>query len=222
MTDKIPLILGALKDKACVKQKIYRNTKGVFDHMRAQAEAIVNLLASTFKDIDESVHIEFDNVNEFEFRIKFSGDLLMFTMHSNVIAFPPEHILAKNPYVQEDFRRGYFGHIMVYNFMADSLKYNRLADPGYLVARMLINWDSHFYIEGVRQLNFLFPDISKNQVSTEILRDFIESCMLTSINNDLIAPNYQDIQFIQLGQKLANQMVSAGEKVGFVMSYQQP
>ena len=102
--------------------------------------------------------------------------------------------------------------------MADSIKYHRLNDPGYLIARMLINKDANFYIEGVRQLNFLFPDLGQNEMSDMIAQVFIEACVIASINNDLIAPNYQEIQVIPYGLKVQNQMVAGGAKVGFQMS----
>jgi hypothetical protein len=219
MDDKLGLIVEALKDKASLKQKIYRNTLEVFQHMKTIAQALAETLDAQIKQHDESVIVEFQDKGEFEFQLKFSGDLLMFSMHSNVQTFGEEHIISKSPYVQEDPHRGYFGSIMVYNFMADSLKYNRLNDPGYLLARMLLNVDGHFYIEGVRQLNFLFPDIAQNQITMELLRIFIESTMLTAIDQDLYAPSYQDIQIVPLGLKLENRMMSA-EKVGFQMSLQ--
>lgn len=217
MNDNTEMIVEALKQKACLKQQIFRTSQAVFSEMKRMAEALAEDLGSRFEFIDEFVIIEYKEINEFEFHLKFSGDLLIFTMHSNIVTFPHDHILSKNSYVLEDPRRGYFGHIMVYNYMADSLKYNRLNDPGYLLARMMLNLDQHFYIEGVRQLNFLHPDISKNKLKPDILRTFIQSVMVTAIGHDLYIPNYQDIQVMALGAKLQNQMVAGGSKVGFQM-----
>ena len=118
-------ILSALEKKACTKQAIYRYTLEVFNEMKEQAQALVTDLADQFDDIDEHVKIEYTNVNEFEFHVKFSGDLLIFTMHTNVTTFQHEHIIFKNPYIHADSQRAYFGQVMVYNFMADSLRYNR-------------------------------------------------------------------------------------------------
>jgi hypothetical protein len=221
MNDNIEMIVEALKQKACLKQQIFRTTQKVFSEMKQLAEGLAEDLAGRFQAIDEFVIIEYKDIGEFEFHMKFSGDLLIFTMHSNIVTFPPDHLLSKNPWVNDDPRRGYFGHIMVYNFMADSFKYNRLNDPGYLLARMMLNLEEHFYIEGVRQLNFLHPDVSKNKVNSEILLLFIEAAMVTAIGHDLFAPNYQDIQVMPLGAKLQNQMASNGHKVGFQMVHAQ-
>ena len=221
MEDKIGKIVEALKNKACVKQSIYRSTHDVFDAMREHARDIATNLDNQFQDIDKSVRIVLQEVSEFEFHLKFSGDLLIFTMHTNVIAFPPEHILNKSPYIQEKIDRGYFGQIMVYNFTADSIKYNRLSDQGYLIARLMLNQEKHFYIEGPRQLNFLYPDVAQNLINDMILRVFIEDSMLLAIDSDLVATNFQEIMVLSLGQKMANQQTPAIEKVGFQIAAQQ-
>ncbi|HHG84826.1 MAG TPA: hypothetical protein ENJ82_08745 [Bacteroidetes bacterium] len=217
MENKFEMIVEALKEKACLKQAVYRSSLVTFKKMKAIAKSVAEALADRFAGIDKSVVIEYKEINEFEFYLKFSGDLLIFTMHSNISTVTEEHLIAKSPYVQENPNRGYFGHIMVYNFMADSLKYKRYKDPGYLIARMMLNEEDHFYIEGVRQLNFLHPDIAQNKVSDELLKLFIESAMLTAVGQDLYVPNYQDVQVVPLGSKMENQMVSGGFKVGFQM-----
>lgn len=220
MDSKIDHIISALEQKASIKQAIYRHTLSIFERMKDMSENIVSQLSEKFAALDPNVKIEYKEINEFEFRLKFSGDLLIFTMHSNVTTFQHEHVIFKSPYIKENENRAYFGQVMVYNFMADSVKYNRLTDPGYLLARMMINQESHFYIEGVRQLAFLYPDISKNLISDEMLLNFIESAMLIAIDQDLFAPNYQQIQIIPLAQKIKNQMVAGGNKVGFQMGFQ--
>ncbi len=214
MEDQLSNIIGLLQEKAVLKQHIFRATHVVFQRLKTLAGAMATVLGEHFATVDKSVVIEYDEVNEFEFRLKFSGDLLMFEMQTNVQTFTEEHLIAKSPYVQEDTRRGYFGSIVVYNFMADSVKYNRLSDAGYLLARLLLNAEGHFYIEGIRQLNFMHPDIAANLVNDEILRNFVQSTMLLAIDTDLIAPAFQEIQIVALGEKLQDQMAGAS-KVGF-------
>ncbi len=221
MEDRLEAIFEGLKQKSTTKQTIYRNTQDIFEKMRVAAADIVAILSKKITEVDSNVVIEYRNINEFEFHIKFSGDLLIFVMHSNVITFPDDHELMTSDYVEEDFRRRFFGHIMAYNFMADSIKYNRMNDPGYLLARILINVENHFYIEGVSELDLEDNDISKNIVDDKALRLFIESAMVASVNNDLIAPALEDIKKISVKQKMENQQVSRGQKLGFSFSYEQ-
>jgi len=220
MKDKLEAIFEGLKQKSTTKQTIYRNTQEVFEKMRVAAADIVASLSRKITEVDSNVIIEYRNINEFEFHIKFSGDLLIFVMHSNVITFPDDYDLMSSDYVEEDFRRRFFGHIMAYNFMADSIKYNRMNDPGYLLARILINVENHFYLEGVSELDLEYTDIAKNLVDDKALRLFIESAMVASVNNDLVAPAIEDIKKISVKQKMENQQVSRGQKLGFSFSYE--
>ncbi|MDB5262234.1 MAG: hypothetical protein JWQ14_1515 [Adhaeribacter sp.] len=221
MEDKLESIFEGLKQKSTTKQIIYRNTKETFDQLRLVAVDIVDHLTKKITEVDSNVVIEYRNINDFEFQIKFSGDLLIFVMHSNVITFPEDHELMSIPYVEEDFRRRFFGHIMAYNFMADSIKYSRMTDPGYLLARFLVNYENHFYLEGVTQLDLPFSDIAQDVIDEKALRLFIESTMIASVNNDLMAPDLDDIKRITVKQKMENQQVSRGQKLGFSFSYEQ-
>lgn len=208
-----------LKVKAGVKQQSYRNVQAVFQMLKDEAKKIVTELAESINKEDESILVEYKDQGELEFQVKFSGDMLVFMMHTNVITFDGDYHLLKSDYVQEDEKRKYFGHIMIYNFMADSIKYNRLEDPGYLVARFLVNCENHFMIEGVKPLNFLFPEITANIVSPPMLRYFIENAMIAAINNDLIAPPYPKLRTIRLVEKInENKELGRGKKIGFKLS----
>ncbi|AMM50039.1 hypothetical protein TH61_00990 [Rufibacter sp. DG15C] len=221
MEDRLESIFEGLHQKSSSKQAIFRNTKLVFDQLREVSIELVGKLTERLATVDTTVVIEYRSINDFEFHVKFSGDLLIFVMHSNVITLPDEHELMRSRYVEEDFRRRFFGHIMAYNFMADSIKYNRLNDPGYLLGRVLINIDNHFYLEGVKQLDLNYSDMSKNKITEETLRLFTESAMIASVNNDLVAPDVDEIRKITVKQKLEEQMVSTPQKVGFSFSAQQ-
>ncbi|WP_019947924.1 hypothetical protein [Hymenobacter aerophilus] len=220
-TDRLDQIFEGLRQKSSAKQAIYRNTLATFDMLRQVSQELVLELSSKVTAVDSSVLIEYRPVNEMEFHIRFSGDLLVFVLHSNIVTFPDDYGPMPTKYVEEDFRRRFFGHIMAYNFMADSIKYQRLNDPGYLVGRLLINIDQHYFLEGVQQLELPDNDMSDNLVTEDGLRLFVESAMIAAVNNDLIAPPLTDIQKITVKQKLENQQVSRGRKVGFSFHNQQ-
>jgi len=221
MEDKLEVIFEGLKQKSTTKQIIYRNTQDTFEQLRGVAATIVDQLSKKITEVDSSVIIEYRNVNDFEFQIKFSGDLLIFVMHSNIITFPEDHEILSTDYVEQDFRRRFFGHIMAYNFMADSIKYSRMTDPGYLLARLLVNVENHFFLEGVTQLDLPYTDMAHNIIDESALRLFVESTMIASVNNDLMAPDLDDIKRITVKQKMENQQVSRGQKLGFSFSYEQ-
>jgi hypothetical protein len=220
--DRLNQIFEGLKQKSTAKQAIYRNTLAAFDCLRIVSQELVLELTHKLTPLDSSVVIEYRSINDMEFHIRFSGDLLVFVMHSNIVTFPDDYGPMPSKYVETDFRRRFFGHIMAYNFMADSIKYQRLNDPGYLVGRLLVNIENHYYLEGVQQLELPDNDMSDNLICPETMRLFVESAMIAAVNNDLIAPPLPEIQKISVKQKLENQQVSRGSKVGFSFSAQQP
>ena len=219
--DRLDQIFDGLKQKSTAKQAIYRNTLAAFDCLRTVSQELVAELTSKRPPLDASVVLEYRSINNMEFHIRFSGDLLVFVMHSNIVTFPDDYGPMPSAYVQADFRRRFFGHIMAYNFMADSIRYQRLNDPGYLVGRLLINIDNHYFLEGVQQLELPNNAMLDNVMTTDAMRLFTESAMIAAVNNDLIAPPLAEIQKINVKQKLENQQVSRGSKVGFSFSHEQ-
>ncbi|MBT9393778.1 hypothetical protein KLP40_11445 [Hymenobacter sp. NST-14] len=219
--DRLDQIFDGLRQKSSTKQAIYRNTVAAFDLLRQVSQELVVELSRRITPVDSSVVIEYRPVNEMEFHIRFSGDLLVFVQHSNIVTFADDYGPMPTKYVAGDFRRRFFGHIMAYNFMADSIKYQRFNDPGYLVGRLLINIERHYFLEGVQQLELPDNDMSDNPVTEDGLRLFVESAMIAAVNNDLVAPPMSEIQKITVKQKLENQQVSRGSKLGFSFSHQQ-
>ena len=216
---KVDLILDKLKNKACLKQNIYRITLDVFNELRSLAEQISEELNSKMPaDIDENVRVEFLDINQFEFRIKFSGDTLAFIMHSNVVTLHPQHAVYKSDYMKENKDRAYFGSIRVYDFLSDSFKYNRFQDAGILMARLLINLEKHYHIDSGIEFKALKQNIEKNSLNENAMRFFIENAMITAIDIDLIAPEYKDIFTVSLKEHFENNQGDAGTKLGFQMS----
>ena len=124
MTDKcqkdcIENITAKLSDKAALKQDIYKITKGIFrqfqDVLQDFAIQIDGKLAAR-KDII----IEYTEKNAFESQIIFAGDVLTFTMHTNIFNFDDSYFIHELPYVKDDPERAYCGVIEIYNFLADS------------------------------------------------------------------------------------------------------
>ncbi|GGF24975.1 hypothetical protein [Hymenobacter cavernae] len=213
--DRFDKILKGLTQKATAKQVVYRNVQAAFALLRQVTQTLVAELSRELGPVDPSVIIEYRPVNEMEFHIKFYGDLLMFVLHSNIVTLPNDYGPMSSDYVKADFRRRFFGHIMVYNFMADSIKYQRLDDQGYLVGLLLVDIENHYYLDGVQQLELPAQDIATDLVTAETMRLLVESAMIAAVNNDLLAQPIEDLEKITLKQKLENQQVCHPKKVGF-------
>nr|AIA13663.1 Unknown Function [uncultured bacterium] len=196
------LTLDALQSKACTKQKIYRTTQEVFDQFKVNLEQLQKYLSEVFDRIDKSVEITFRDVGTFEAELKFGGDVLYFTMHTNVFTFDPSHEIFKSKYIQEDDSRSFFGMITVYNFLADSIKYNRSNDLGYLLARIFVNREKHFFVDGEKPMSFLFNDVDTMELSDGHIKSIIETTVLYALDFDLFVPPFKEVNLLTVQDKM--------------------
>lgn len=216
----IEYIARQVETKSAVKQQTYRNLKEVFGKLHDEARKVVDEVRDDVTGQDRDVTMEVTSISDNEFQLKIAGDLLVFLMHTNIVTQAPEHGFNKTPYVQENPMRKYLGQINVYNFMSDSLKYNRLNDPGYLIARLFINVEKHFLVEGDGQLSFMFEHVSGQPISDTDISIFIQLAITQSIDNDLVTPPFPTIRQISLIQKMERAVnMGMGNKIGFQMSY---
>lgn len=219
MSEEIVKILSGLNNKAALKQHVYRNTKTVFKEIFNCSKEIAEKLAPEVVKKDKSVEVEITEINDFEFHLKFSGDTIAFIMHTNVFLFPPEHEVNNMKYVSDAPERGYFGMIQAYNFLSDSIKYHRMADVGYLLARLFVNAEGHFYVDGQRQLDFLYKNLEKNEIGHDAILKIVEQTMLYALDFDLYVPPINAMSEITLQQKNYfnnSNGIATGKRLGFV------
>lgn len=218
--DPINCIKNLLENKSTAKQATYRHIVEAFAVFSNEANRVVDELLKRAHPDDKDVTVEFNTINEHEFDVKLAGDMLIFVMHTNVVTFEDTHPIMKEEYILQNDVNRYFGQIMIYNFMADSLKFNRSNDPGYLLARLMINHDNRFFIEGEKELAE-YNKISEQPITEEILRKIVKIVLRMAIENDLIAPPFKEVKSITLHQKREHTPeLGGGQKIGFRMSYE--
>jgi hypothetical protein len=213
------LIFNELKEKAILKQDVYNNLKLNFKVMKTVLKEMADNLKDRMQTQDERVKIEYRERGEYEAHLQFAGDILIFQMHSNVFQFDPSNSLWKTSYLSENPNRGFSGIINVYNFLSDSFKYNRSNDSGYMIARMFINAENHFMVQGKRQLGFIYNDFINMTMSKENMERVIESAVLYALDFDLYTPPYDRVQEITVSEiNSANENLSlkTGKRLGFV------
>lgn len=216
-------IIDLLQQKACAKQAIYRITQSVFSDFQKALNQKAKRIATAVSTKDKCVEVKYSSKGKFEAQIKFSADTLLFHMHSNVFDFPSTHAIHKTKYVKEDKLRAFCGVIHVYNFLSDSLKYNRVNDIGFLIARIFINKDNHFFVEGDKQLGFLFNDFINQQIDTQQINKIIDLLMVYAINFDLQTPNFNDVKDVFVHQILDmnnNQKIKTAKRMGYKFSFE--
>ena len=117
--------------------------------------------------------------------------------------------------------RSYCGVINIYNFLADSFKYNRINDLGYLVARIFINKDKHFIVEGKRQSDEVVKDFAIDTISPGVIRQIVETAIQYSIEFDLLMPVYDQVKVAtvdQMRQKMSHSKMVTGKRLGFTFN----
>ncbi len=211
-------IIGILTTKAALKQLIYDHTTVAFGHLKEAMKELVGDLAGEMGEADPRIIPEFKDYGKFAAQVRISGDTLVCSMHTNIFEFNREHKIWEVPYVKNDPLNSYCGIINIYNFLTDSFKYNRLQDLGYLIARIFINKDNHFFVEGKRQSAFQYKNFGKLTVSRKSLKEIIERAILYSMQFDLLVPPYDNVKIIsveQMSAKILSSLQQTGKRLGF-------
>ena len=212
------LIVKVLKEKSSLKQNVFHQNIKVFEEMKSLIKEVVADLKSEAEKIDSRILIDFREKGPYEIELKIAGDVLFFHMHTNVFEFDKSHPMWKSSYVLDDPTRSFCGMINIYNFLADSFKYNRVNDVGYMIARLFINNERHYFVEGKRQLGFLYNDFANKIIDREALKNIILSAIIYAIDFDLFTPPFEEMQEISVSQILEaseNMRIKTGKRLGF-------
>lgn len=211
-------LFSVLNSKGKLKQQVYGKTLSAFNLFKHEAE----ILAAQYmmKQLPEKaqITIEFHDRGQFEFRLKFAGDVLIFMMHTNVFEFSRDHEVMRSAYIKEDKKRSYCGILYIFNFLADSFKYNRLNDIGYLIGRIFINRENHYFVEGKREVGLLYSNFATATLNRQAVQSIIRSAMLYTINFDLLTPPYESMKEVTVSEMqtaLDAMLIKTGKRMGF-------
>ncbi len=208
--------------KSTVKQKVFENTQRTFVLLKKVLKSLEKDYIEMIRDkVQETMFPYFKDKAPFEAEFKIGGDMLVFSMHSNVFEFDDKHPVWNTEYIKEDPLRSYCGTINLYNFLADSFKYNRMNDLGYLVARIFVNKDNHFFVEGKRQVDENVKDFAIDSISPGILRQIVETAIQYCVEFDLLVPHYDQVKVAtveQMRQKMSHSKMATGKRLGFAFN----
>lgn len=211
-------VLSVLRTKSCMKQDVYAGIMELFVMLKEVVQEIADDLATNAQQTDERLAITFTDKNVSTCELKVAGDLIVFNMHTNVFRLDQSHTLWKSSYLEDDPLRGYFGVINIYNFLSDSMKYDRERDIGYLVARLLLNKEGHYFMQGKKRLGFLYNNLQEDVMEREKLREMIYAVIDHVLEFDLLAPPYDQVSQVsvsELKQLYSDQAMSTGKRLGF-------
>lgn len=211
--------LDGLILKTNLKQEVFLKTAQAFALLKVVLKDLADSYYALLKDkVDDSLLPSFQEKGTFEAEFKLGSDLLIFSMHSNVFVFNREHPIWKLDYIKNNGLNAYCGVVNIYNFLNDSFKYNRAEDLGYLVARIFVNRENHFFVEGKRQSSEVVKDFAKDELTRDYLKEILETAILYSVDFDLLVPPYDQIKIAtveQMQTEIYHSRIQTGKRLGF-------
>jgi hypothetical protein len=216
--DRRKKLFETIATKGSLKQEVFKTTLELFQEFKSVLYEITEEYANSEYDTDVEIPVEYGEKGQFEVQLKFAGDVLVFMMHSNVFEFPRDHIIHKTSYVKEEPSRSYCGEINIYNFLRDSFRYRRVNDVGYLLGRVFVNKEKHFYIDGKKELRLLPNNFVDAVLDRDKIRDIVEQAMQYTIDFDLLVPHYdqvKEVRAVDFLTTLDTMRIKTGKRLGF-------
>lgn len=212
-------LIETLKEKATIKQLVYDNTFSVMADLKDILQEYAVEANELLEGADRRIKLEYRDRGKHEAQLQLAGDILIFSMHTNVFQFERDNIIWKNSYVQKNKDNAYCGVIHIYNFLSDSFRYNRQSDEGYLIGRIFINREMQYMVEGKRQVSFRHNSFGNGAITTESLTEIVESAIGYTLEFDLLTPPFDTIKVVsvdQMNTKIENSRLQTGKRLGYL------
>lgn len=211
-------IIETLRNKSILKQKVFDNTYSVLMSLKEILEEYAVEANEVLEGSDRRIKLEYRDRGKFEAQLQLAGDILIFSMHTNVFQFERDNIIWKNSYVTQNKDNAYCGVIHIYNFLSDSFRYNRSSDEGYLIGRIFINREMQYLVEGKRQVSFRHNNFGQGVINTQALIEIVESAIGYTLDFDLLVPPFDTIKIAsveQMNTKIENSRLQTGKRLGY-------
>ena len=214
-------IVSSLKEKTTYKNATLEQVKERFKMFKEEAHKLAQDLNQDLKTLDD-VSVTYSAKGEFEAELRFGEDVIILFLHNDIFDFESSHSIWKRSYVEEDRMRAYCGMISIFNFLKTSFEMDRPEDVGYLVGRVFVNHDAHYFVEGKKQLGFLYNDFGTAELDREAIRSVLISAVLYCQEFDLLTPPFNSMSEIQVGRIIdisSRTRVRTGKRLGFQFSW---
>lgn len=214
-SDKRKQILETLEGKSLLKQRVYNKTLEVMQDLK---ECMHEMSGELNDDITSSrlIRIDYRDRGKFEAQIQVAGDILIFAMPTNIFTFSKDDKLFYNDFFNTSIDNQYCGIINIYNFLADSFKYNRNGDEGYLIGRLYINRDGNFFLDGIES-SYDSQSYGQYKIDEDIIIDIIESAIIHAMDFDLYVPPFKQVRSVlveQMNTKAESSNIKIAKRLG--------
>lgn len=208
-----------LISKSSLKQTVYNNTVSCFQLFKNHVQSIVKDYNQYSSEHPNEITIEYTERGQFAFELTFGGDVLIFMMHTNVFLFPRHDVINNTSYVKEDQERAFCGMINIYNFLADSFKYKRMDDVGYLIGRIFVNKEKHYFLQGKQEIGRHYNNFHTSILDQEAVKSIIELAVMYTLGFDLLIPAFDEVKEVSaytFQEALENmRKMPTGKRLGF-------
>lgn len=217
MGEKIDLICNQLTAKSNLKIATAQKSATAFELLKQETQKFPDIYKAT--NNNPEIVVSYESKQPQCFSLRYGSDVLFCHLHSNVFEFSRDHEVMKTPYIRENKDRSFCGMISIYNFLTDSVIYERLNDSGYLIGRVFINSEGHCYIDGKRELGQIYNNFSSTIFDKTMAKTILEAALQYTINFDLLVPPYEMVQemtiheMMELNNKHA--LVKTAKRLGF-------
>ena len=215
------LIVKLLKEKTSLQLDVRKNMTDVFAVMKETLSEIAKSLSQKASSLDKRITVFYKDKGEFEANLTIAEDVLVFYMQTNEYLFDQSHQVWMNSYVKNNEGNAYCGIISIYNFLSDSFTYNRTNDAGYLIARIFVNHEMHYFLEGKRQLGFLYNDFANSILDKKAITEIINSAVIYTLAFNLYVPPFDNVKEVSVSamEEERNRMqFQTGKRLGFRFS----
>jgi hypothetical protein len=210
------VILNLLTLKSALKQDVADDSEKVF-------EALKRIIISELEELktkinDDRIRLSYEDRGKFEIIVFVGSDMLVFHLHTNIFRLPDSNPLWGTQYFSSNENNGYFAVIHVYNFLAESYLRNRFDDRGNLIARIMMNHENHFMVEGRGQLGSLFKDPEHTILNENYMRLLVQLSFAFALQFDLYLPPYEYLEEITVAQvqEISDSLkLKTGKRMGF-------
>lgn len=212
-------LIDILMHKSALKQDIADDLEMVFTQLRGLIEQEFMALKEVITD--QRVRLFIKDRGDHEFHVYIGSDVLVFNLHHNVFRLPDSNPLWGTSYFKSNPNNGYFGTIHIYNFLAESMQQNRMEDLGNLIARIFVNHERHFFIEGKGALGYTFSDPQNMLLSEQLLQLIAQMAFAYALQFDLYIPPFEYMDNVSVGQifMMGEQLkIKTAKRLGFKMS----
>jgi hypothetical protein len=212
------LIVKFLQDKYLVKSQVATHLDHSFKLLYSSCKKLCNNVKDDVLKVVPTLNLDCIERNSSSFEFRFGDESLVFQKINFVLQVDKSHSIWTSSYLSDNYLNSYCGVINIYNFLTDAFRNNRMEESGYLIARIFVNHENHFFTEGKRQLGFLYNDFESSELNENSLYNICESALLYCLDFDPSVPDYELVSSITVGalkDQIDYSMAPAQKKLGF-------